>query len=94
MFDRKVISGAKVMLLAEFSPAAFQFYPCGPNPLPRLSKPPAAAAPSHYQPDRFAGRAAGYYKLVWGVDSLSVSGRNRARSFDLHSVCWMPIKLR
>jgi hypothetical protein len=26
----------------------------------------------HYRPDRFAGRAATYYKVVWGVDSLSV----------------------
>src|ERR1700730_3328816 len=27
---------------------------------------------SHYHPDRFAGRAGTYYKVVWGVDSLSV----------------------
>jgi hypothetical protein len=25
-----------------------------------------------YHPDRFAGRAGSYYRLVWGVDSLSV----------------------
>jgi hypothetical protein len=36
------------------------------------AKSPAPAAPSHYRPDRFAGRAAKYYSLVWGVDSLSV----------------------
>lgn len=36
--------------------------------------PPAksAGAPSHYLPGRFAGRAGAYYKVVWGVDSLSV----------------------
>jgi hypothetical protein len=34
--------------------------------------PTAARAPSHYQPDRFAGRAGQYYRLVWGVDSLAV----------------------
>ena len=34
------------------------------------SKP--AAAPMHYQPDRFARRAGLHYSLVWGVDSLSV----------------------
>jgi hypothetical protein len=34
--------------------------------------PPVTGAPSHYQPDRFAGRAGTYYRLVWGVDSLSV----------------------
>jgi hypothetical protein len=31
-----------------------------------------AAAPYRYKPDRFAGRANSYYKLVWGVDSLAV----------------------
>lgn len=31
-----------------------------------------AAAPSRYLPDRFAGKAGRYYRLVWGVDSLSV----------------------
>ena len=30
------------------------------------------AAPKHYQPDRFAGRAGTYYRLVWGVDDLGV----------------------
>ena len=35
---------------------------------------PAGQAKAHvspYRPDRFAGRAGLYYKLVWGVDSLS-----------------------
>jgi hypothetical protein len=32
----------------------------------------AASAPTHYQPNRFAGSARRYYELVWGVDSLSV----------------------
>src|ERR1700738_322835 len=31
-----------------------------------------SAAPYRYKPDRFAGRAGAYYKLVWGVDSLAV----------------------
>jgi hypothetical protein len=30
------------------------------------------ASASRYQPDRFAGRAGDYYRLVWGVDSLGV----------------------
>jgi hypothetical protein len=35
---------------------------------------PAAKAPgpTRYHPDRFAGRAGKYYRLVWGVDSLVV----------------------
>jgi hypothetical protein len=31
-----------------------------------------AGAPSRYLPDRFAGKAGRYYKVVWGIDSLSV----------------------
>ncbi len=31
-----------------------------------------AAATNPYRPNRFAGKAGRYYKLVWGVDSLSV----------------------
>jgi len=31
-----------------------------------------AHAPSRYRPDRFAGRAGEYYRLIWGVDSLAV----------------------
>ena len=31
-----------------------------------------SAKPSRYRPDRFAGRAGTYYKVVWGVDSLGV----------------------
>jgi len=33
---------------------------------------PAKSAPSRYRPDRFAGKAGRYYRLVWGVDDLSV----------------------
>ncbi len=32
----------------------------------------ATAARVRYQPNRFAGKAGRYYKVVWGVDSLSV----------------------
>ena len=31
-----------------------------------------AGARSSYRPNRFAGRAGTYYRLVWGVDSLAV----------------------
>src|SRR5947208_7908235 len=33
----------------------------------------SARPPSRYRPDRFAGRAGSYYRLVWGVDSLAVN---------------------
>src|SRR2546423_9011164 len=32
----------------------------------------SAGSRSRYRPDRFAGRAGSYYRLVWGVDSLAV----------------------
>jgi hypothetical protein len=31
-----------------------------------------SAKASRYRPDRFAGRAGTYYRMVWGVDSLAV----------------------
>jgi len=43
-----------------------------PAKKPAASAKKSAAAPSRYKPDRFAGRAGSYYKLVWGVDSLGV----------------------
>jgi hypothetical protein len=33
---------------------------------------PAIAQPTRYLPDRFAGQAGRYYRIIWGVDSLSV----------------------
>jgi len=61
---------------------------CGPGPLaqtagpapagsapsgaPAASGPKAPGDPSHYLPNRYAGRAGMYYKSVWGVDMLSV----------------------
>jgi len=31
-----------------------------------------APVQQHYRPQRFAGRAGTYYRLVWGIDGLSV----------------------
>jgi hypothetical protein len=39
---------------------------------PAPAQKPSGAAASRYRPDRFAGRAGTYYRLVWGVDSLGV----------------------
>jgi hypothetical protein len=41
-------------------------------PAAPAAKPAAPAAPSRYRPNRFAGRAGEYYRLIWGVDSLAV----------------------
>lgn len=34
--------------------------------------PTSSVAPFRYRPDRFAGRAGTYYRMVWGVDGLTV----------------------
>jgi len=52
---------------------------CAQSDAPK-SKPAASAstpkvtapAKARYRPDRFAGRAGEYYRLIWGVDSLGV----------------------
>lgn len=36
------------------------------------AKPAKPAKTSRYRPDRFAGRAGTYYRLVWGIDDLVV----------------------
>jgi hypothetical protein len=44
------------------------------SPTPTVATPPSTVhgSATHYQPNRFAGRAGTYYKLIWGVDSLVV----------------------
>jgi hypothetical protein len=41
------------------------------SPAP-AAKPAATGTHSPYRPNRFAGRAGEYYRLVWGVDTLAV----------------------
>ena len=42
-----------------------------PAPVAASGSKPTPTA-SHYHPDRFAGRAGTYYRLIWGIDDLSV----------------------
>lgn len=46
--------------------------PAQPPATNKLAASAKSAPPVHYLPNRFAGRAGAYYRLVWGVDSLSV----------------------
>jgi hypothetical protein len=74
MLKWRINSRGKAMVLGTVlasSPLVLQAQSQSPPTAP-AAKPPATGAPSHYQPDRFAGRAGRYYTLVWGVDSLSV----------------------
>jgi hypothetical protein len=81
-----VADAAAVLLagLLSVSAAAAQTSPQPPDATQAPAAQPAnkagkASAPakrsakaSRYRPDRFAGRAGTYYRLIWGVDSLSV----------------------
>jgi hypothetical protein len=54
-------------------PVALAQAPQGKDKAPApVTKPAPAPVATRYQPDRFAGRAGSYYRLVWGVDSLGV----------------------
>ncbi len=65
-------------LVAAASTAAQSTAPVTPaspkQAAPTAQGAPAAASAKHspYKPERFAGRAGAYYRLVWGVDSLGV----------------------
>lgn len=80
------MAGAAAVSLAgllTLATASAQSGPQAANPVPAPAAQPAkggqpsaqakrSAKASRYRPDRFAGRAGIYYRLVWGVDSLSV----------------------
>lgn len=70
MSDSRIAFDTKVMLLAGVLASSIFVSIASPQ----TAAPPAksAAAPVHYHPDRFAGRAGKYYELIWGVDLLSV----------------------
>jgi hypothetical protein len=80
MRNYKAAFGSKALLLAGIlagsfvvSPAICQQPPPSAPPAQApapAEKPKSPAAPVHYHPDRFAGRAGTYYQLIWGVDSL------------------------
>ncbi len=54
------------------NPASAQAKPSRYLPDRFAGKAAAPAPRARYRPDRFAGKAGRYYRLVWGVDELSV----------------------
>ena len=67
MLGSNLVLGAKAMLLAGILAGGIFV-----SPAPAQSPTPVAKTAGRYQPNRFAGRAGEYYRLVWGVESLSV----------------------
>jgi len=76
------------MLLAGVLASSISVLPVRAQSPASAVKPPAAAAPPTISRIGSQGAPAGITTRL-GVDSLSVKWANRARSFDLHSVCWM-----
>src|SRR2546429_9824159 len=73
MLDRNAILRTKLTLLAGVLAGGLLVLSAGAQTGSQVAgSKPAASAPMHYHPDRFAGRAGKYYALVWGVNSLSV----------------------
>jgi hypothetical protein len=72
MFDRKVISGAKVMLLAGVLASSISVSPVDAQSVAPAGKTPVVAAPYRFAPTHFSRREGEYYGVVWGVESLSV----------------------
>jgi hypothetical protein len=71
MFEHKVISGSKTMLLAGVLAGGILLSPAGAQSA-ASGQPGAVSATSRYHPVRFSRHADLHYELVWGVDSLSV----------------------
>lgn len=65
---------AFLLLLATLSAAPAALAKGAPRQPAKAGRAPASAAGPRvrYHPDRFAGKAGRYYRVVWGVDSLGV----------------------
>jgi hypothetical protein len=72
MFERDVMSRTKSMLLAGvLASGILCLTVAAQSPAPGAQASMTAAL-ARYRPDRFAGRAGTYYRIVWGVEAPSV----------------------
>lgn len=71
------------LLAASAGPARAAPQPAAGTPGATPTRP--GAGPSRYLPNRFAGKAGRYYRVVWGIDSLSVK---LAESGELVRFAW------
>lgn len=72
MSFRHASLSTKVMLLAGVLASGIFALPLSAQSSAPAAKTAPAGAPARYQPNHFPRRAAAYYGLFWGVDSLSV----------------------
>src|ERR1700687_5402952 len=71
-FNRLVMPGAKMILLAGLIASGVQVSQVGAQSAAPPAQAPVTAAPYRFQANRFPKRAVMYYGLVWGVESLGV----------------------
>ncbi len=72
MQERHPILKTNLIFLAGVLGSSILVFQAGAQTSSHPANPKRTAAPMHYRPDRFAGRAGKYYALIWGVDSLSL----------------------
>jgi hypothetical protein len=72
MIDRNMIVKTASMLLAGVLASGILILPVAAQSSAPAAKSSVTAASTRYKPDRFAGRAGTYYRLVWGIESPSV----------------------
>ena len=71
IFTTVLLCGALSAQSTAPASSSMQTSPATP-PSSTAAKPASPAPGTRFRPDRFAGRAGRYYRLVWGIDSLSV----------------------
>jgi len=72
MTKHRLMPRTKVVLLAGVFASSTAVSQAAAQSAATVAKPAGTAATSHYQPEHFSKRAELHYRLVWGVDSLSV----------------------
>jgi hypothetical protein len=72
LLNKQLASAGLLAALWAASSALVQADTQPAKPASTTSTPAATSAHSRYRPDRFAGRAGEYYRLIWGVDALTV----------------------
>jgi hypothetical protein len=72
IFSHLLLCGAMFAQSASSPANVNKSSPAAPQASNTSAQAAGAATRVRYRPDRFAGRAGMYYRLIWGVDSLSV----------------------
>jgi hypothetical protein len=72
MFERDAMLRTRLKLLAGVLASGILCLTVAAQSPAPAAKPSTTGTPTRYKPDRFAGRAGTYYRLIWGVETPSV----------------------